>query len=116
MRTFGGSEEHFEDIFQVLFLYATSIVNDIIMPLLNPLIPTGDWREMEIGPGIKIGSFAGTVLDFLFIAIAVFMIVRGSNDSLSLFHTGWTLARETPRMATSGALMIAAAPSVPNTP
>ena len=57
----------------------TSVVNDIIMPLLNPAIPGGDWRAMEIGPGIKIGSFLGTVLDFVFIAFAVFMIVKTIN-------------------------------------
>ena len=57
----------------------TSVVNDLIMPLLNPLIPTGDWRAMEVGPGVKIGSFMGTVVDFLFIAIAVFMIVKTMN-------------------------------------
>lgn len=57
----------------------TSLVNDIIMPLLNPLIPAGDWRAMELGPGIKIGSFLGTVLDFLFIAFAVFFIVKTTN-------------------------------------
>lgn len=57
----------------------TSVVNDIIMPVINPLIPAGDWRLLEIGPGIKIGSFMGTVLDFLFIAFAVFLIVKTVN-------------------------------------
>lgn len=57
----------------------TSVVNDLIMPLLNPLIPGGDWRAMEVGPGVKIGSFLGTVVDFLFIAFAVFMVVRMMN-------------------------------------
>ena len=56
-----------------------SVVNDLIMPLLNPLMPSGDWRSVEIGPGIKIGSFAGTVLDFLFIAFAVFLLVQAIN-------------------------------------
>lgn len=57
----------------------TSAVNDLIMPIANPLIPGGDWRLMEIGPGIKIGSFLGTVLDFAFIAFAVFLIVKMIN-------------------------------------
>lgn len=57
----------------------TSVVNDLIMPVLNPLIPGGDWRAMEVGPGIKIGSFLGTVLDFVFVAFAVFIIVKGIN-------------------------------------
>lgn len=57
----------------------SSVVNDLIMPLLNPIIPAGDWRAMEIGPGVRIGSFLGTVVDFLFIAVAVFMIVKTMN-------------------------------------
>jgi large conductance mechanosensitive channel len=57
----------------------SSFVNDIIMPLINPLIPGGDWRTSEIGPGIKVGSFAGTVLDFLIIAFVIFMVVKGIN-------------------------------------
>ncbi len=57
----------------------TSVVNDLVMPVLNPLMPGGDWRIMEIGPGIKIGSFMGTVLDFLMIAFAIFLFVKGIN-------------------------------------
>ena len=57
----------------------TSAVNDVIMPILNPVIPGGDWRLLEIGPGIKIGAFLGTILDFLIIAFAVFLIVRTVN-------------------------------------
>lgn len=57
----------------------TSVVNDLIMPLLNPLIPGGEWRTMEIGPGVKIGVFLGTLLDFVFVAFAVFLIVKTIN-------------------------------------
>ena len=57
----------------------TSIVNDVIMPLLNPIMPGGDWRTMEVGPGVKIGSLLGTMLDFVFVAFAVFLMVRLIN-------------------------------------
>ena len=57
----------------------TSLVNDVIMPLLNPVIPGGNWRTLEVGPGIKIGSLLGTIIDFIFIAFAVFMIVKTIN-------------------------------------
>ena len=56
-----------------------SLVNDVIMPLLNPLMPGGDWRTIEVGPGVKIGSFLATTLDFLVIALVVFVIVKGIN-------------------------------------
>ena len=39
----------------------TAFVSDIIMPLINPLITGGDWRQIELGPHIKVGDFAGTV-------------------------------------------------------
>ena len=57
----------------------TSVVSDLIMPLINPMIPGGDWRAMEVGPGIKLGSFLGTVLDFIFVAFAVFILVKTIN-------------------------------------
>jgi large conductance mechanosensitive channel len=57
----------------------SSFVGDIIMPLINPLIPGGDWKTIEIGSGIKIGSFLGTVVDFLIIAFVIFMLLKGIN-------------------------------------
>jgi large conductance mechanosensitive channel len=58
----------------------TSFVNDIVMPLINPAIPGGDWRTMEIGPGVKIGVFLGTLLDFVIIAFVIFLIVKAVNS------------------------------------
>jgi large conductance mechanosensitive channel len=57
----------------------TSFVNDIVMPLLNPLMPGGDWRTMEVGPGVKIGSFLATAFDFIVIAFVIFLVVKGIN-------------------------------------
>lgn len=57
----------------------TSFVSDIIMPLINPLIPGGDWKTIEVGPGVKLGSFLGTVLDFLIIALVIFSVIRTMN-------------------------------------
>lgn len=56
-----------------------SFVNDIVMPLLNPVMPGGDWRTMEVGPGVKIGSFLATTLDFLIVAFVLFLFVQGIN-------------------------------------
>ena len=55
----------------------SSLVGDIIMPLINPLMPGGDWRTMEVGPGVLVGSFLGNVLDFLVIALVIFMLLKG---------------------------------------
>lgn len=57
----------------------TSFVEDILMPaLINPLlVGTGtNWREAVIGPGIAIGHFLGTVIDFLIIALVLFFVVK----------------------------------------
>lgn len=57
----------------------SSFVADILMPVINPLTMDGNWKNMEIGPGIKIGSFLGTVVDFVLVAWAIFLIIKGIN-------------------------------------
>ena len=56
----------------------SSFTEDIIMPLLNPVLgATGeDWREFTVPPGLKIGQFLGTVLDFVIIALALYIAIR----------------------------------------
>jgi large conductance mechanosensitive channel len=34
---------------------------------------------MEVGPGVKIGSFLGTMLDFIIIAFVIFLVVKTVN-------------------------------------
>jgi large conductance mechanosensitive channel len=57
----------------------TSIVTDIIMPIIGILTPEGNWGEsvLQIGP-IKFltGDFVGAVIDFLIIALVVFLTVK----------------------------------------
>ena len=57
----------------------TALVTDIIMPVIGALIPGGDWRTfvLQLGPvNLMIGDFAGALIDFLIIALVVFMIVK----------------------------------------
>jgi large conductance mechanosensitive channel len=57
----------------------TSLIEDIIMPaILNPLLSQAgtDWREAVIGPGIRLGSFLSTIINFLVIAFVLYLIVR----------------------------------------
>lgn len=57
----------------------SSFVEDLVMPgMINPLLAqTGaSWRELTIGPGIKIGSFFGSVIDFVIIALVLFILIR----------------------------------------
>jgi len=60
----------------------TSFVDDICMPLLNPLIPGGDWKNAQIGPGIKIGHLFGSIVDFLIISFVIFLMVKAINSAL----------------------------------
>jgi large conductance mechanosensitive channel len=58
---------------------ASSFVNDIIMPaVLNPLLSEtgGTWEDIVIGPGIAIGKFLSTIIDFLIIALVFYLIVQ----------------------------------------
>lgn len=57
----------------------SSLVGDVIMPIINPLIPGGNWKTIEFGPGIKMGSFIGTVVDFVIVAFAIFLLVKAIN-------------------------------------
>lgn len=54
----------------------TSFVEDIVMPFINPLVPQGNWREAVVGPGIRIGSFFGSIIDFVIIALVLFIVIR----------------------------------------
>ncbi|MDX2213609.1 MAG: large conductance mechanosensitive channel protein MscL [Oculatellaceae cyanobacterium bins.114] len=54
----------------------TSFVEDIVMPFINPLVPEGNWREATIGPGIRIGNFFGSIIDFIIIALVLFIAIR----------------------------------------
>lgn len=60
----------------------TSFAQDLVMPLINPLIPAGDWRALTIPPGseegIRIGTFLGSIVDFVIIAFALFLLIRAS--------------------------------------
>jgi large conductance mechanosensitive channel len=57
----------------------SSLVDDVIMPLLNPLIPSGGWEKLVVGPGIKIGSLLAVSLNFLIVAFVLFLVIKGIN-------------------------------------
>lgn len=69
---------------------STSLVNDIIMPLISILtggISFDDWKiilKAAVGetPAISInyGTFLATILDFLIIAFAVFCMIKAINN------------------------------------
>ena len=80
----------------------TSLVNDLILPLVSWICGTRDMTALNIlvrpavyneaGEVVKeaitlgFGSFVGTVIDFLLIAMVVFAIVKVANKAHDLAH------------------------------
>ncbi len=57
----------------------SAFVTDLIMPIIGALIPGGNWRLWTLDVGsmkFMVGDFAGALIDFIIIAIVIFMIVK----------------------------------------
>jgi len=66
----------------------SSLVDNIIMPLVDPLLKAfgNDWRNLAIGAtkfkegvpedGIRIGLFLGSIVDFIIVAIVIFIAIQ----------------------------------------
>lgn len=68
----------------------SALVSDIIMPIATFFIPGGNWREAVLNIGtrmledgtktgiivLKVGDFIGAVLDFVIIALVVYLIAK----------------------------------------
>ena len=56
-----------------------SLVNNVIMPLITPFIPGGAWQTATFSMGpivIGWGAFVGALINFVIIALVVFMIAK----------------------------------------
>jgi large conductance mechanosensitive channel len=58
----------------------TALTTDILMPLISPILPHGDWRNAKWMLGdtnaVLYGHFFGVLVDFVIIAFVVFMITK----------------------------------------
>jgi large conductance mechanosensitive channel len=57
----------------------SALVADILMPIITFFIPGGAWREaiLILGPiQLSIGHFLGVFIDFLVIALVVFILMK----------------------------------------
>ena len=57
----------------------TALVGDLLMPVIGALIPGGAWRTttFDVGPvKFLLGDFAGAIIDFIIIALVVFLISK----------------------------------------
>ena len=56
-----------------------SLAEDIIMPVVEVLIPGGAWRALVLRWGsveLAIGNFLGSLIDFLIIALIIFAFYK----------------------------------------
>jgi large conductance mechanosensitive channel len=54
----------------------SALVADLVMPLVNFVMPQGDWRKWEVTPlHFRIGDFLGTVVDFVIVAVVIFLVM-----------------------------------------
>ncbi|MFN4123515.1 MAG: large-conductance mechanosensitive channel protein MscL [Flavobacteriales bacterium] len=68
----------------------SSLVNDLIMPPIGVLIGGVDFKDLAIvikeasegaaAVTISYGNFIQTVFDFLIVAFAIFMVIKGMNS------------------------------------
>jgi large conductance mechanosensitive channel len=67
----------------------SGVVDDLLMPLIGLVLPSGDWREAKLvlrtvtdahgkatTSAISYGHLLGTIVDFVFIALVVFIIMK----------------------------------------
>ena len=67
----------------------TSLVNDIIMPPIGVLMGGVDFSHLAVtlkaaadsepAVALKYGAFLSTIIDFLIVAFAIFMVIKGLN-------------------------------------
>ncbi|MGD0177304.1 MAG: MscL family protein [Candidatus Bathyarchaeia archaeon] len=66
----------------------SALVQDIIMPIPGALISGGDWRKavvsLPIGQGMNfgVGDFVGVIIDFLIVAVVVFLIAKYAGKAM----------------------------------
>jgi large conductance mechanosensitive channel len=57
----------------------TALVNDFIMPIVGIITPGGEWRQITYemaGAKFLVGDFLGAVVDFVIIALVVFIATK----------------------------------------
>ncbi len=64
---------------------ARALVGDLLMSVITFFIPGGGWKEATVSLGsivLSVGHFAGALLDFVIIALIVFIIMEKLKTNL----------------------------------
>ncbi len=62
--------------------YAQAFVDDLIMPVVNVIVPGTGWEDwiLPLGPiNVKIGHLVARSIDFLIICFVVFLFAKAAN-------------------------------------
>ena len=57
----------------------TSTVNNLIMPSIGIITPSGSWREISfeiLNSNFAVGQFLGSLVDFVIIALLIFFVTK----------------------------------------
>jgi large conductance mechanosensitive channel len=52
----------------------TALVDGVVMPIVGKGLPDKNWQDYSAG-GIKIGAVLGSVVDFMIVAVVLFLVV-----------------------------------------
>src|SRR5215216_2465856 len=81
----------------------TSLVNDVLMPLIGLLLGGVNFADQTVTFGnavVKWGAFVQSIIDFLLVAFIIFLIVRAMNR-MKRHETPTPTTKECPRCATT---------------
>jgi len=85
----------------------SGLVDDLLMPIISLVVPSGDWRSAEFVlrktvdaagketiTAIKYGNLGGTVLDFLIVSYVVFVLTKFILPKVTEQHPGTKVCPE----------------------
>lgn len=52
-----------------------AIVDGLLMPVIGLVLPSGDWKELVVGP-FQIGMVLAALINFTIVAFIIFMIAK----------------------------------------
>lgn len=95
----------------------TSLVNDVVMPPLGYVLGEVDFSQITIELGtndagepvaIRIGAFINTIINFLLVALALFLVIRAVNRASEIFKKEEAAAEAAPAEPTTEEKLLAA--------
>lgn len=76
-----------------------ALTNDLLMPLLNPFIKSGNWNDLMLpyyGGNIAIGSILDMILNSLIVGWVLFVIMKATNRTQRVATAGVSRLRKRP--------------------